>query len=406
MLSPPLSAEKVSFVGSAGTMLDARLERPAGPLRGWALFAHCFACSKEQFAAARISRGLSARGIGVLRFDFTGLGASEGDFANTNFSSNVDDLIAAARWMALQGRPVSLLVGHSLGGTAQIVAALSLPEVKAVVTLNSPAAAVHATDQFKDDVATVETAGEAIVQLGGRPFRVKRQFLDDVRAARVTEAARALHRPLLVMHAPRDVEVSVDEATKLFVAALHPKSFVSLDDADHLITRKADASFAAEVIATWADRYALTDSDPPPPKPIAADDAAHVRETGTGRYRNHVVIGNHVLIADEPPTLGGDDTGPAPYEWLAAGLGACTAITMRMYAERKGLSVARIGVEVRHDKVAGEDGSKIDVFQRRISVDAPDLATEDRDRLIAIAGKCPVHRTLEAGAKVETSVAE
>lgn len=390
----PFITEAVQFAGADGAMLAARLDRPRARPRAYALFAHCFSCSKDVFAASRIAAGLARQGVAVLRFDFTGLGASEGDFANTNFSSNVADLLAAARFMAASDRPVSLLIGHSLGGAAVIVAAASLPEVKAVVTLGAPASAEHVLAQFGQDLDRLETDGVAQVKLVGRPFMIRRQFIEDARAQNVQAAVSRLGRPLLVMHAPRDGTVGIENAAELYGAAKHPKSFVSLDQADHLLSRKADAVFAADIIAAWAGRYAF-EPEPAIPAPAEGLHAVRVSETLRGAYEAHVVFAQTNTLAGEPESLGGVDTGPSPFEFLAAGLAACTTMTLRMYAERKGWPVGRISVDVRHQKVKDGEGHERDQYDRLISLTGT-LDQDQRDRLIEIAGRCPVHRSLSS----------
>lgn len=401
-------SERVEFAGANGHQLAARFERAQAPEQAVAIFAHCFSCSKDVFAASRISAGLAERGISVLRFDFTGLGASGGDFANTNFSSNVMDLIAAAAWLRAQGHAPSLLVGHSLGGAACIMAAGQIPEVRALVTLGAPAHADHVAAQFGESIKEIEAQGEAHVMLGGRSFRLKREFLDDVRAQKVLVAAGQLHRALLILHAPLDVTVGIENAAEIFNAAKHPKSFVSLDGADHLLTRKADAIYAADVIAAWASRYIgavvrPAKSAPPAPQSAAEDAPAFpvlVEESG-GQLRNRVTAGRHRLLAGEPPSLGGEDSGPSPFQWLAAGLGACTSMTMRLYADRKGWPVGNISVAVDHKKRGADEPGHPDVFTRTIRLSGP-LTEEQRQRLLEIAEKCPVHRTLMRGSDVPT----
>ncbi len=402
--------ERIDFMGALGVRLAARLDGPRGKPKGYALFAHCFSCSKDVFAASRIAGALAERGIATLRFDFTGLGQSEGEFANTNFSSNVEDLLAAIAWMRRERAAPSLLIGHSLGGAAVLVAAGRAPEGKAVATIGAPAAAEHVVHQFEDALADIETHGEAQVKLAGRPFQVKKQFLEDVRGHNVRDAVAQLKRALLVLHAPTDATVGVQNATEIFAAAKHPKSFVSLDKADHLLTRREDAIYAANVIAAWAERYAFAETPRLEP-PAAIAGAAHVRETRQGRYQAQIRLGDDVFLADEPLSVGGDDTGPAPFDWLCAGLGACTTMTLRMYAERKGLALDRASVEVRHWKESaadhGRDGgpAQIDVFERRITLDGA-LSSEERQRMLEIAEKCPVHRTLTHGAVVRSALIE
>lgn len=401
-----MHSQKIEFANAEGQTLSGVLEVPAGAPQGWAIFAHCFTCSKKSLAASRVARGLAERGIGVLRFDFTGLGDSQGEFATAGFSSNVADLVAAADWMATAGRSVSLMIGHSLGGAATLVAAQQIDSVKAVTTIGAPSDASHVIAQFQQSVPEIEAAGRAQVNLGGRPFTLSKAFLDDVRAATVLDAAKTLHKPLLILHAPGDEVVGIDNATDLFIAAKHPKSFVSLDRSDHLLTGKSDAAFVIDVIAGWSARYIEAEA-------VAAESAPQankvvVRETGiSGPYQNEVLIGGRRYFADEPATYGGADTGPDPYAWVAAGLGACTSITMRMYANRKKWPVDQVSVSIDHEKRHADDcvdcgpKDRIDVFTRYIEVEG-DLDDEQRARMLEIADRCPVHRSLEHGAKVET----
>jgi len=409
-----LKTGKAEFRGHDGQTLAARLDVSQGAVRAWALFAHCFSCSKDIHAAQRIAKRLASLGIGVMRFDFTGLGHSEGDFANTNFSSNVADLIAAARWLREQAGGPDLLIGHSLGGAAVLVAASGIETVKAVATIGAPADAEHVIHNFASKIDEIETVGEAEVSLAGRPFRIRRQFLEDVRGARVRDAAAGLKRPLLVMHSPIDQTVGIDNATGLFVAAKHPKSFISLDTADHLMTRSEDAVYAAESIAGWAGRYLPPFEAQDAPVPAAAAEAEgpiRVAETGQGRYEVSVQIGRHGFLADEPAGVGGGDTGPDPYELVTAGFGACTAMTLRMYANRKGWALDRVSVELTHEKDHADDcehcekGRKVDIFQRTLKVEG-DLDGDQKARLLEIADKCPVHKTLMEPVMVRTRLSE
>jgi putative redox protein len=392
-------SEKVTFSGGMGEPLAARLDWPDGSPRAFALFAHCFSCSKDIHAAARIAAGLSARGIAVLRFDFTGLGNSEGDFANTNFSSNIDDLAAAADWLRATHEAPSLLIGHSLGGAAVIMAAARVPEAKAVVTLAAPSDVEHVQENFAAHLEEIQETGAARVTLGGRPFTIRKQFLDDLKRHQVTEAATSLHKALLVMHAPRDAQVSIDHATKIFGPAKHPKSFVSLDEADHLISRKEDAAYAAEVIAAWAGRY-LALSPPARPVAIQPPQTVRVEETGARDFSNAASAGAHILYGDQPPGTG-RDTGASPYEFVAMGLGLCTNQTLRMYANRKKLAVDKVVTTVVHEKRHCDDCAgavegkpvKVSNFSREIELHG-DLDDEARRRLMEIADMCPVHKML------------
>jgi putative redox protein len=407
-----VTSEKLTFEGAGGERLAARLDLPAGEPRAYALFAHCFTCTKDIFAAKRIAGALAERGIAVLRFDFTGLGHSGGEFANTNFSSNVDDLVAAADYLRAARKPPELLIGHSLGGAAVLAAAARVPEAVAVATIGAPADPGHVAHMFRDATDEIAAKGEAEVELGGRRFRVKKQFLDDIAAHKLEPALGTLRKALLLFHAPRDETVSIDNAGILFAAAKHPKSFVSLDDADHLLSRKADAVYVAEVLAAWADRYLGVglDAVEPVAPPVAEPGAVVVRERGSGRFAQEIAAGRHRLTADEPAGYGGDDSGPTPYDLLLAGLGACTTMTLRMYAERKGWPLDRAEVRLTHEKIHARDCAdcetregRIDRIDRRLTLTG-DLDGEQRERLLEIADKCPVHRTLTGEIKINTEL--
>jgi putative redox protein len=405
------SVHKIAFEGALGEDLAARLDLPAGAVRATAIFAHCFTCSKDIAAARRIAGELAKQGLAVLRFDFTGLGYSGGDFANTNFSSNCADLVRAADWLRDNIEAPSLLIGHSLGGAAVLSIAGEIPEVKAVAAIGAPADAEHVAKSFAAHLGDIESNGEAEVTLAGRKFRIKQQFLDDLGMQKLLERVRAMKKPLLLLHAPRDETVGIENATELYTAARHPKSFVSLDDADHLLTKPEDAQYAAAVIAAWASRFL----------PVEPEDPAHdqgpdalAAETGAGKFQNYLVSGPHRLFADEPHALGGLNSGPTPYDLLAMALAACTSMTLRLYSDRKKLGLGRLRVAVSHDKIHARDceectddilgdRDRIDRFERVISVEGevpPDLA----DKLVEIAGKCPVHRTIEHGAIVVSKI--
>jgi putative redox protein len=398
----------VSFPGAFGTALAARLDSPAGAPRACAVFAHCFTCSKETKAAATISAALAERGFAVLRFDFTGLGGSEGDFANTNFSSNVDDLVAAADFLRREHRAPALLVGHSLGGTAMLAAAARIPEAVAVATLGAPFEPEHVLRLLKDSVGTIDAQGDARVEIAGRDFRIKKQFLDDIRGRRIGGALAQLGKALMVMHSPRDTIVDIDNAAKIFTQAKHPKSFVSLDPADHLISRREDALYAGQLLAAWALRYTA-----PAPDAMPAPQAGKVlvRETREGKFTNQVFAGSHVIRADEPVAAGGLDTGLGPYDLLCASLGACTSMTLRMYADLKGIPLERVSVELQHGKIHAADCAecetregRIDRIERVIILEG-NLEPQHRTRLLEIADKCPVHRTLHSEVLIRTQLA-
>jgi uncharacterized OsmC-like protein/alpha-beta hydrolase superfamily lysophospholipase len=401
---------RTTFAGAHGHELAARLDLPEGTARGYALFAHCFTCTKDILAAKRIAQGLASKGIGVLRFDFTGLGSSEGEFENTDFSSNLEDLRAAADHLRRSFKAPDILIGHSLGGAAVLAVAGEIEEVKAVATIGAPADVGHVLAHFGGRLNEINEKGEAEVKLAGRSFTIRREFIEDVTAHRLEYRIASLKKALMVMHSPIDQIVGIEHASRIFAAAKHPKSFVSLDDADHLVSREEDARFVADMIAAWAGRF-VADAVP--------EDASHdrvvVSETGVGKYQNVVVAGPHQMLADEPASVGGLDSGPTPYDFLAAALGACTTMTLRMYADHKKLSLGKVSVEVSHGKVAAahcEDcgevaegrSGRIDRFERVISVDG-EVSAELGEKLVEIAGKCPVHRTLEAGSAVVTRLA-
>ena len=401
-----MPTERITFSGHSGHTLAARLDLPDGPHLATALFAHCFTCSKDIPAARRIAGRLASLGIAVLRFDFTGLGHSKGEFKNTTFTTNAQDLKAAAAALEQRGMAPSLLIGHSLGGAAVLRVADEIEGVKAVVTLGAPFDPGHVTHNFGDAIAEIEEKGSAAVHLGGRPIMIGRDFLHDVAAEKLVSHIQNMKSALLVMHAPLDDIVGVENATQIFVAAKHPKSFVTLDNADHLITRGEDAEYAAEVIAAWVSRY--LDLRPPAPPIGAPEGVTRVSEADPAGFLQDVAAGpKHHVLADEPMAYGGTDRGLTPYQFLAAGLGACTSMTVRMYARRKGWPLKHVSVDVTHDKVHAQDAevgrSKIDTVTRILKLEG-DLDDAQRARLLEIADKCPVHKTLEQGARVDTKL--
>ena len=404
-----MSMERFTFEGHAGDALAARLDLPEGPHLATALFAHCFTCGKDITAARRIAARLAGMGIAVLRFDFTGLGHSKGEFANTTFSTNVGDLVRAAESLSERGMAPSLLIGHSLGGAAVLKAAGEIENIKAVVTIGAPFDPGHVTHNFGDALDEIAANGVADVELAGRPIRIGQGFVEDVSAASLAPAIGALKKALLVMHAPLDRTVGVENATNIFVAAKHPKSFVTLDDADHLITNPADAEYAADVISAWAGRY--LDLKPPAPPIGAPEGVIRVSEADPNGFLQDVQNGPyHHVVADEPQAYGGTNKGLTPYGFISAGLGACTSMTIRMYARRKGLKLTHVSVDVTHDKVHAQDAetaveTRIDSFRREIRLEG-ELSDAERKRLLEIADKCPVHKTLERGARVETILIE
>ncbi len=401
-----MPSERFDFTNAGGERLAALLDLPVQAPRAYALFAHCFACGKDSHAAKRIAQGLTALGIGVLRFDFTGLGASEGEFANTTFSSNVADLVAAAGELRRTRRAPAVLIGHSLGGTAVLAAASELPEARAVVTIAAPLDPAHVTGLFKQQIGDINAKGEVEVTLAGKSFRIRKSFLDDVAEQELSERIRNLRRALLVFHSPVDEIVGIDNASGIFTAAKHPKSFVSLADADHLLSRRSDAAYVANVIHACVERYL----DMPEGSADVADDdgAVVVRETRAGRLQQEITAGPHRLLADEPVRSGGLDSGPSPYDLLLAGLGACTSMTLRLYAERKALPLDRVTVRLSHDKIHAADCQNcetkeemLDRIDRTITLTG-NLDRDQRKRLLEIADKCPVHRTLKSEIDIRT----
>jgi putative redox protein len=375
--------------------------------------AHSFTSGKDAWAASRVARALALHGYAVPRFDFTGLGGSDGEFANTNFSSNVGDLVAAAEYLRGEHRAPSLLVGHSLGGAAVIAAAEHIPETRAVATLAAPADTEHLLHLLAGKREDIESTGEAVVNLASREFRIRRQFLDDVAGQPQAERVRRLDAALLVMHSPVDGLVGIENAAEIYGNARHPKSFVSLDDADHLLTRAEDAEYAAGILAAWADRYVDQPAEEDEREAGSAAPAPEgggvtVAERGAGAYGQRVGVRDHVLSVDEPaPT--GEDSGPSPYDLVLAGLGSCTSITLRMYADRKGWPLERVAVSLRHSRIHAEDCEScetetghLDRVDRTIHLEGP-LDEEQRARLLEIADRCPVHRTLEAEVHVVTT---
>jgi len=403
-----MPAERFDFSNAEGLRLAGLLDSPPGEARAYALFAHCFTCGKDVHAAKRIAEGLNGLGIAVLRFDFTGLGSSEGEFANTTFSSNVADLIAAADQLRRVKRAPAILIGHSLGGAAVLAAAAAVPEARAVVTIAAPSDPGHVTDLFRDRLDEIKADGEVEVTLSGRPFRIRRAFLDDVAEQELSGRVAALRKALLILHSPTDEIVGIDNASRIFLAARHPKSFVSLTGADHLLSRRSDSAYVANVIAAWAERYL----DAAPQESAAGPGDAGlvtVRETGQGNLQQEITTGAHRFLADEPVAAGGADSGPNPYDLLLAALGACTAMTLRLYAERKALPLDRVTVKLRHAKIHAADCAacetkegKIDHIERGIVLEGA-LDADTRKRLLEIADKCPVHRTLTSEVDIATS---
>ena len=407
-----MPTERFQFEGEGGVQLAAALDQPESEPHAYALFAHCFTCGKDVLAAKRIAVALAEKGIAVLRFDFTGLGSSEGDFANATFSSNVADLVRAADVLREKKKAPAILIGHSLGGAAILAAAAKIPEAKAVVTIAAPSDPAHVTGLFKDHVDDIKKNGEARVSLAGRPFTIKHAFLDDVAEQNLMADTAGLRKALLVMHSPTDDTVGIDNATRIFVSAKHPKSFISLAGADHLLNERRDSAYVADVIAAWATRYL----DPQTAEAAAEGEAPRkvvVRETRDGKFRNTVTVGPHHLMADEPKAAGGDDSGPGPYDFLLAALGACKSMTMRLYADRKSFPLDRATVTLSHSKIHARDCEEcetrdgmLDQIEVAIGLEGDKLDADQRKRILEIADKCPVHRTLTSEIRILTRAAD
>ena len=393
----------IRFPATQGHELAARLEVPVGEPRAYALFAHCFTCSKDSKASAYIARALAERGIATLRLDFTGLGQSGGEFSASTFSSNIDDLVCAAAYLREHYTAPQVLIGHSLGGAATLAAGLHIPEARALVTIGAPYDPRH-VEHLLTNADELREKGEATVDIGGRPFHVRREFLEDLERQDPSRTIAALGKALLILHSPRDTVVPIDHAAKIFTAAKHPKSFVSLDRADHLLSAANEAAYAAEVLSAWASRYLEPARD-------ERIDGIRVMEAGDGKFAQTIYAGQHRLRADEPVELGGADSGPSPYDLLVAALGACTAMTVRLYADRKQIPVERVIVGLKHGKVHAADCAEcetregtIDRIDRVVTIEGP-LDDAQRAKLLEIADKCPVHRTLKSEIWISTHLA-
>ncbi len=399
-----MKTEKHTFTNGQGHELSARLDLPSlGQPRAYALFAHCFTCGKDLKAVVNISRALTELGIGVFRFDFPGLGQSGGEFADSTFTSNVDDLYRAAVYLEDIAAGPQILIGHSLGGAAVLRAAPLIDSVKAVATIGAPSDPAHVTHLLAERLDEIREKGEAKVTLANRNFLIKQEFVDDLEAVSMEEAAGRIQQALLILHSPIDEVVGIQNAAHIYERAIHPKSFISLDTADHLLSQEADSRYAGQAIAAWAERYLE-------PKPAAlADDDTLVRLDGKG-FRCDILAAGHSLIADEPESVGGTNLGPSPYDYLLAGLGACTAMTLRIYADHKKLPLESVEVRLRHQKIHAKDCEdcetnvgKVDEIERILTLNGR-LTEEQRARMLEIADKCPVHRTLEAEIKVRTKL--
>lgn len=403
-----MGLQKVTFQNHNGQKLVGRLELPVDRHpHNYVLFAHCFTCNKNLLAVKNISKSLTANGFGVLRFDFTGLGESEGDFADTNFSGNVEDLVVAAEFLKAQYTAPTLLIGHSLGGAAVVFAAGEIPSIQAVATVGAPSNPVHVKHLLKSGLEEIKKEGQAIINLGGRDFKIKKQFVDDLETKSLPETAKNLRKPLLVMHSPQDATVGINNAEEIYVAAHHPKSFVSLDGADHLLSKKEDSVYVGDVIAGWAKRY--LDCDTPETNLKTKHQVVASLDSIDG-FTTKLKIGNHYMTADEPTSFGGNDFGPSPYELVSAGLSACTVMTIQMYAKRKGWSIENVEVHTSYSKSHAQDcencedsTAKIDTFNREIRL-IGNLDEKQRARVMQIADKCPVHKTLHSTTQIVTKL--
>ncbi len=401
-----MNISKHTFKNKEGVELSAVLELPFNQEpHNFVLFAHCFTCNKNFLAVKNIGRALTANGFGVLRFDFTGLGESEGDFADTNFSGNVDDLLAAADFLKKEYKAPSLLVGHSLGGAAVLFAAQRSSSVQAVATIAAPSSPQHVKHLLKSNLEEIQRNGHSKVNLGGRDFTIKAQFLQDLDTKKLKEVVQEMEKSILVMHSPQDTVVGIKNAEEIYLAARHPKSFISLDGADHLLTNKSDSKYAGEVIAAWALRYLEV-----PEKEKISSNHQVMANLGSEGFTTQIKAGDHFITADEPESIGGSNFGPTPYDLLSASLAACTSMTIQMYARRKRWPLEDVETHVNHDKEHADDcsncernSSKIDIFKREIVLEG-DLNSKQQEKLLEIANKCPVHRTLHNDIKITTKL--
>ena len=401
-----MGTEQVNFQNHNGESLSGRLITPLNrDIRAYAIFAHCFTCTKNLAATRNIARAMSGAGIATLIFDFTGLGSSEGEFADTNFSSNVSDLVAAAEFLEQHYEAPRIIAGHSLGGTAALLAAAHIPSVVAVASIGSPAEPAHVAHLVTSKREEIEAEGEARVSLGGRPICIKKQFLEDIEQASVLETVASFRKALLVMHAPLDDTVEVENATRIFGAAKHPKSFVSLDKANHLLTEKADSEYAGQIIAAWATRY-LEPHEESAHYPQGVDHGAAARTRGDG-FKTWVSAGKHPLIADEPLKVGGTDLGPTPFDLLCSALATCTTMTLKMYATHKSLPMesSTCHVQFHQEPIDGDTKAKRAIFTRQLSIDG-DLTDAQRERMLEISNRCPVHRALSGEIDIRTELIE
>ena len=401
--------ERFEFAGAEGQTLSGRLHLPAVRPIACAVFAHCFTCSKDSRAATYISAALADKGVATLRFDFTGLGESEGEFDGTTFSHNVDDIVSAANAMRELYSVPALLVGHSLGGTAVLAAAGRVPEAVGVATIGAPFEPKQVARLFGASLEEIQTVGKAEVDLGGRGFTIRRSFLEDLEAQCNAERIENMKKALIVFHSPQDRVVGIENARLIYQAARHPKSFVSLDGAEHLLGRRSDSRYVADVLAAWASRY--LPEQPGEEIPEETPEGEVLVEGKTSSFLQRIQARNLTFSADEPFDKGGTNLGPNPYELLLAGLGACTSMTLKMYAGRKEWPLQAVRVTLRHDRVhakdcedCDKDTGMIDVIEKKLELEG-DLSEEQRERLLAISARCPVHRTLLNEIKIRSELA-
>ncbi|OJW50349.1 MAG: osmotically inducible protein C [Alphaproteobacteria bacterium 41-28] len=402
-----VKTEKITFPGSQGHLLSARLDSPDGEIKGYALLVHCFTCSSNTLAASHISAALTEKGIGVFRFDFTGLGSSEGEFSNTNFSSNIEDIKAAIDFLRSQNKTPQILIGHSLGGAAVLRAAENVPDLKALATINAPSDPIHLRHVLNSSIEEINSQGYANVVLAGRTFQIQKQFIDDLEKHKSLDYLKDITAALLIFHSPQDKTVEIENARLIFTAARHPKNFISLYGADHLLTKIEDADYVADIICSWVNRYMSEKKET-----TREDDpqGVTVTEMGEGRFTQVVHAAGHTFFVDEPVDVGGDNRGPGPYDLILASLGACTSITLRMYAEHKNIPLKGIKVTLNHEKIYNEDlvncvetNARLDLINRDITLTG-DLTPEQKDGLLRIAEKCPVHKTLSQPSVIKTSL--
>ena len=402
-----MKINKVSFKNKNNEDLAGRIELPKNRKpHNFVLFAHCFTCNKNFNSVRIIGRALTDAGFGVLRFDFTGLGESKGDFENTNFSGNVDDLVVAASYLKENFMAPTLLIGHSLGGAAAIFAAAQIPSIKAVAVINSPSDPAHVRQLLKSSTSEIMHTGKAVVNLGGSDFTIKKQFLDDLENKPLTEVVNHFKKALLILHTPQDTVVNIKNAEEIFKAARHPKSFVSLDGADHLLSKKEDAAYVGKVISVWASRYLIVSDK----EEISSSKEVVASLDSEDNFTTYMKSGDHYFVADEPISFGGNNFGPSPYQYVSAALAACTAMTIQMYARRKEWKVENVTVRVNHSrdhaadcKNCDDESPKIDILTREISFDGS-LSVDKKNRLLEIADRCPVHRTLQGKIQIITSL--